>query len=93
MRSVEGGMDVSRYAGDIPRLSSVPTQAYWFGKDIPKDKIDGALHEQIHQDLVVSQIIFPGETVKYRVGDQWETVKVPQKSFYANVYNNANASN
>ena len=89
MRSVEGGMDVSRYAGDIPRLSSVPTQAYWLGKDIPKDKIDQTVHQEIYQDLVVSQIIFPGETVKYRVGDQWKTVKVPQKSFYDKV----NASN
>jgi len=89
MRSVEGGMDVSRYAGDIPRLSSVPTQAYWLGRDIPRDKIDEAVHREIYQDLVVSQIIFPGETVKYRVGDQWKTVKVPQKSFYSKV----NASN
>lgn len=85
MRSVEGGMDVSRYAGDIPRLSSVPTQAYWLGKDIPKDKIDQTVHQEIYQDLVVSQIIFPGETVKYRVGDQWKTVKVPKKSFYDKV--------
>lgn len=88
-RAVEGGINVSRYAGDIPRLSSVPTQAYWLGKDIPKDKIDETVHQEIYQDLVVSQIIFPGETVKYRVGDQWKTVKVPQKSFY----NKVNASN
>ena len=92
-RAVEGGINVSRYAGDIPRLSSVPTQAYWLDKNIPKDKIDETVNREIHQDLVVSQIIFPGETVKYRVGDQWKTVKVPQKSFYANVYKNANASN
>lgn len=93
MRAYDGGMDVSRYAGDVPRLSTVPTQAYWLDKNIPKEKIDEAVHNEIHQDLVIGRIIFPGETVKYRVGDQWKTVRVPQKSFYDNVYKNANAAN
>jgi len=84
-RAIDGGMDVSRYASEASKLKNVPTQAYWLKDKMSEGEVNNAVLSGIYEDLVVNEVIFPGETVKYWANGSWKMNIVPEKSFFGNV--------
>lgn len=84
-RAIDGGMDVSRYASEASKLKNVPTQAYWLKDKMSEGEVNNAVLSGIYEDLVVNEVIFPGEIVKFWANGSWKMKKVPEKSFFGNV--------
>ncbi len=81
-RSVSGGKDVSAYVEDAAQLSNMPKAAYWGPSDLSGEELKTFYLKELYRDLIEDMILYPGEKFKYRVGNQWEEMVVPQKSFF-----------